>query len=162
MRPDQDGFYYVPSIDGRGMMQCIPDFYTYSINFDLAGGSALAPAANLVSNFTVQAGQYFLWQQSMFMADTAHGATLDGTRIIPNITAQLSDQNSSNILTNTAVPVPSIFGTGQLPFVLPNPRLCMPQSVIQALVTNYDAAVSFNLRLSFVGLALKPTGAVRG
>lgn len=164
MRPpvglNPDGYYYAPAIDGGGLMQCTPDFYSYPITFDTAGGSNIAAAGVATGNFIVQAGQYFLWQQSMFMADTAHAATLDGTRIIPNVSVQLSDQNSSNILTNAAVPLSSIFGTGQLPFVLPNPRLCMPQSVIQALLTNYDAAVSFNIRLTFSGLALRPTGQV--
>ena len=158
---DQKGFYYVPDANNGQMIQTRPDFFAYNIDFDTAGANNnLAAGANATGNFIVQAAQYFLWQQSTYEADTAHGTLTDSTRLIPLVTVQLSDQNSNKVLTNSPTMVPNIFGTGQLPFILPNPRLCMPQSVIQALVANVTSAVNYNLRLTFIGLALFPTGKV--
>jgi hypothetical protein len=49
------------------------------------------------------------------------------------------------------IPIPSFFGTGQLPFILPNPRLFMRNSTIQVAFTSFDAAAVYNIRLAFIG-----------
>lgn len=152
LQPRDDGLYVVDN------QLYIPDLFTYQIDFNTAGGSNIAAGANATGSFTVQAGQIFLWQQACYIADTIQATLTDATRLIPLCTVQLSDSNSGKNLSNSAVPVPSMFGTAQLPFVLPNPRVCYPQTVMSALVTNYAAATNYNLRLSFIGLALYPKG----
>lgn len=151
MQPDQNGFYFV---NGQ---KCVPDFFAYNIDFNTAAGSNIAAGAVANGSFTVQAGQYFLWQQATYWADTAQATQTDSTRLLALCTVALTDTNSGKNLTNTAVMIPSLFGTAMEPFVLPNPRLCMPQSVIGAQVTNITAGVNYNVRLTFIGLALFPS-----
>ena len=152
MQPDSQGFFYV------NQDQCVPDFFSYNIDFNTPAGSFIAAGAAVAGQFTVQVGQYFLWQQSVYSADTAQATLTNDTRLIPLCTVALTDTNSGKNLTNSPTMVPSLFGTAMEPFILPNPRLCMPQSIIGAQVANITAGVNYNLRLTFIGLALTPTG----
>lgn len=148
--PNADGMYVI-----RGR-HYVPDYMEYNIDFDLAGANSyIAGVAGTTVNgqFTVQAGQMFLWQQATYHADTAHGTLTEATRLIPIATVFLTDQNSGKNLMNTAAMIGNVFGTGQRPFILPNMRLFQPQSVVNAQVINLGT-VAYNIRLSFIGLAL--------
>jgi len=75
----------------------------------------------------------------------------DSTRIIPNVTVQITDQGSGRQLFNEAVHIGSIFGTGSLPFILPAPRRIASNSVLALNYTNLSS-VDYDLFLSFIGL----------
>ena len=123
------------------------DFFTYEIDF-----AALAPAAQANGSIQIQADSDFKWLKSAYYADIAAAAFTATTRPIPSVTVQITDGGSGRNLMNQAVPVPSLFGIGELPFILPIPRVFKANSTINISVTNFDAAETYNLRMSFIGL----------
>ncbi len=129
----------------------LPDFFVYELDF-----AAAAPAGTPNLSFTVQANSHFLWQYAAYAADIAAAAYLDSTRPVPNVSAMITDSGSGRQLMSANVPIPAVFGTGQLPFQLPAPRLFKALSNVQVTLLNFDAAVTYNLKLSFIGLKLFP------
>ena len=119
----------------------------YTVNF-----LALANGTSANSNINIESSSDFLWVKSMYFADIAAAAFLNSTRPIPNVTVILTDTGSGRQLMNIATPVPAVFGIGSLPFILPRPRLFNANSNINVAVANFDAAVTYNLRLTFMGI----------
>lgn len=138
-----------------GKVYVARDYYVYEEDFAAA---SLTAGATLQQSIDVQADSDFIWQKAVYMADIAGAAQTDSSRVIPLCTVQLIDTGSGRNLFESAVPVPSVFGSGQLPFVLPVPRLFFARSTIQVQVTNYSAATAYGLRLSLIGYKAYPQG----
>ncbi len=128
------------------------DFYTYEAE---ALALAFGGSANDVIN--IEADSDFIMQKLSFQADIAGAAFTDSTRVIPNISVQLVDTGSGRQLMQNPIPIPSMFGWGELPFVLDNPRKFLRNSTIQVAFTNFDAAVTYNIRLAFIGYKIYGT-----
>jgi hypothetical protein len=142
-----------PVVSDMQRTQMFEDFFIYNANF-----AALAPAAVATQVINIQADSHFKWSEATYEADIAAAAFLDGTRPIPNVTVQIQDSGTGRTLFNAPIPIPSIFGTGQLPFILPIPRVFMARSSITLTATNFDAAVTYNLRLALIGTKLFDRG----
>lgn len=136
------------------VIQPIP--YTYSAVYYAAGAAnALAAGAvNVPVNVNIQADADFLILNQTYMANTLNAAQAAGTFVYPNGTVLLTDTGSGYQMMDQAVPITSIFGNGQFPYVLPNPKLMPAKSTLQVLASNLDAAAGFNLWLSFNGVKL--------
>lgn len=128
------------------------DFYVYEAE---ALGIASGGTANDVIN--IEADSDFILQKLSFQADIALAAYTDSARPIPNVTVQLVDTGSGRQLMQNPIPIPSIFGWGELPFVLDNPRKFLRNSTIQVAFANFDAAVTYNIRLAFIGYKIYGT-----
>lgn len=126
--------------------QYFEDLFIYEIDF-----SALAPAAQANGVIQIQADSDFKWIKSVYYADIAAAAFTLTTAPVPSVTVQITDGGTGRQITSNAVPVPSIFGRGELPFINPVPRVFRAKSSINITVANFDAAVTYNLRLSFIG-----------
>lgn len=116
-----------------------------------------APAAaggQSTGNFLVDTSSPFMLVSSTFQADTAGAAVTTSTRQSPNWVITIQDQSSNRNWMNGPVPVPSLFGNAQLPYFWPQPRLLPGNTNVQMTVTNYDAAVVNNVRLTFHGFRL--------
>jgi len=126
------------------------DFYIYGSQ---AGTTAIPLAAGASANdiINIEADSDFILQKLTYEADIAGAAFIESTRPIPNVTVQLIDSGSGRQLMQNPVPIPAIFGTGELPFILANPRLFAKNSTIQVAYTNFDAAAGYTIRLSFIG-----------
>lgn len=122
------------------------DFYIYE-----AETLALAAAGNANDTVQIEADSDFILQKLAYQADIAAAAQTDSTRVLPLVTVLLTDTGSGRQLMNNPIPVPSFFGTGELPFILPNPRLFARNTVINIAFTNFSAATAYNLRLAFIG-----------
>lgn len=122
------------------------DFFVYELDFAsiAAGGSATA-------SFTIQADSDFLLTKLAYHPTIADAAYNDSTRPIPNASILIQDTGSGRNLMNTAVPLDAIFGTGQLPFILPRQRIFVANSTVNVTINNFDAANATKLRLSFIG-----------
>lgn len=125
----------------------VRDLFTYELDF----ASVLGNNGTAQSSFTVQADSNFLWQYGVFEADLAGAAMLDGTRVLPLISCVIQDAGSGRNLMSSAVPVTSIFGSGEMPFVLPTPRFFRAQTQVNVTLLNFSAATNYALRLSFIG-----------
>lgn len=127
----------------------LKDPFTYTANvLNIAG------AASSTVQVNIQADADFMIQAQVQFTDIAAAIQTDSTRVIPVATVLLTDSGSSRQLMDTDVAISSIFGTGSLPFVLPQPKLLTARSNLTVKVTNLTAATTYNIRLSFVGYKL--------
>lgn len=122
------------------------DFFVYELDF-----ATIAAGASGQANFTVQADSNFLWQQASYFASTAGAAFTQGAMPAPNMNFTLQDTSSGRQLMSSAVPIYSVFGIGRETFILPTPRFFRANTQVTVLVNNFDAAVSYDLKLSFIG-----------
>ena len=104
--------------------------------------------------FLVDASSPFMLISQTYQSDLAGAVVLSSTRQSPNWVITIQDQSSNRNWMNSPVPIPSIFGTGSLPYFLPQPRLIPANTNVQMTVTNYDAAAVVNTRLTFQGYRL--------
>lgn len=122
------------------------EFFTYS-----SGIIALAPAAIATVSIPIQADADFYWQKSTYFADIAAAGQVDSTRVIPLVTVGITDGASSRAISDAQIPIASLFGTGSLPFILPAPKTFAASGSIILALTNFDAAITYNIRLFFHG-----------
>jgi len=127
----------------------VRDFFTYELDFaslpSVTGNTAQA-------SFTVQADSNFLWQQAAFFADIAAAAQTDSSRVIPLVSCVITDSSSGRQLSSSAVPLTSLFGNGQLPYILPTPRFFRAQTQVNVSLLNFAVVnTTYNLKLSFIG-----------
>ena len=114
------------------------DFYSYSFT-----ASSIAAAASAVSTISIQSNAAFVIVKSCYMASVANATLTDSTRVVPLINVAITDNGSGRNLQNTAVPINSIAGVGELPFVWPQQRILMPSSSVQCTFTNVSAATTY-------------------
>lgn len=143
-----------PGVEGRGISdpfaeQHVEDYFVYNINF-----LALLSGASANGNIQIQADSHFKWISAVYHADIANAAFTANTRPIPNVTIQITDSGSGRQLVSAPVPIGDVFGTGQLPYLLPIPRIFMARSSIAFAVANFDAVVDYNLRIELIGTKL--------
>lgn len=127
------------------------EFYVYTQNFTSDLNNAVAPTGTGNGSINIQADSDFVLQKLTYFADIAKAAQTENTRVIPLMSIQIRDTGSGRDIIENATPVSNIFGTGQLPFILPTKKLFLARSTIAITVTNFDAAVTYNLQLAFVG-----------
>jgi hypothetical protein len=133
------------------MAQALPnygafDFFIYEVDF-----ASIAPAGSSTQSFTVQQEADFLLTKITMTPDIAAAAYVNAAVPVPLVTIMINDTGSGRNLMSSAVPLPSIFGNGGLPFILPRQRLFVASSVVNITLTNYDAATTYNIRLAFIG-----------
>lgn len=116
--------------------------------------AAIAALGTLNPNIAIQANSDFLIEKMTFAADLAGVAQTSGTRIIPNVSVQLQSSGSGNVLFNVQAPIDSLFGTGELPFILPTAYFLPASSNLQITLTSFEAAVTPRITLNFIGRKL--------
>lgn len=123
------------------------DFYTYQSQVVVASG------ARAVDIINIEADSEFWATKMAYLANDAAAITtqLSSTRIIPNVVVLITDTGSGRQLMSQPVPISSIAGTGELPFILPAPRYFMPNSSITIAYENFDSADDYALTLQFIG-----------
>lgn len=133
------------------------DLYIYE-----AQALALAANASVTDTIQIEADSNFVLQKLAYHAPAPSGTSLaanalglvEAQRIIPNVAITITDTGSGRQLMPAPIPIPSLFGTGQLPFILPNPRLFMRNSTIQVTFTNLDGTNTYTVRLAFIGFKI--------
>lgn len=124
----------------------VRDFFVYSATF-----SSLANGTSATQSINIQADSDFIVQKMAYFADIAAAVQTDSSRVIPLCTIQITDQGSGRNLMDSPQPVSSICGTGQIPFILPNPKLFLARSTVVITAANFSAGTTYNLRISFIG-----------
>ena len=131
------------------------DFYVYEAQ--TTAGTPIPFGGTDEDVINIEADSVFILEKLSFQADIAGAAFTDSTRVIPNVSVQLTDTGSGRQLMQNPIPIPSIFGWGELPFVLDHPRKFERNSTIQVAFANFDAAVAYNVRLAFIGYKIYGT-----
>ncbi|MHB8071860.1 MAG: hypothetical protein ACYDHF_07950 [Candidatus Cryosericum sp.] len=113
------------------------DFFTYEIDLT----STIAASGSATATFQIQTDSDFLWTKAAFI-QTGTG--------VPAILIQ--DTGSGRNLSSYAVPVANIFGTGQLPFILPRQRIFAANATVNLTVSEIGGTNTItSLHLSFIG-----------
>ncbi len=123
------------------------DFFTY-----VTGPAAtLAVAGSTTSTFNIDGDSDFFWTK---MCSFALSADSGGTYLelaVASVDIIITDTTSGRQLMNSQVPVSSIAGTGQIPFILPIERYMESKSTIKVDYFNVGVEITL-LRLSFIGI----------
>lgn len=134
-----------PNNGGRDT-QFTDDFFIYEADF-----ASIASGITQNSNIVIQADSDFILVKLGLTADIAAAAQTSSTQIIPLCTLQIVDTGSGRQLFSNPVALPSIFGNGQLPFLLPVPRKFNARSNISLSLANYSAASTYQIKMAFIG-----------
>jgi hypothetical protein len=136
------------------------DIYIYE-----AQALTLAASGTTTDTIQIEADSSFILQKlthhTQAPAATALAASALGLVasqvIVPPVAIVITDTGSGRQLMPGPIPIPSLFGVGGLPFILPNPRLFMRNSTIQIAFTNLDATNAYSVRLAFIGYKVYAT-----
>lgn len=133
--------------------------FVYSAEFLAANTTSLAPGATGTFNINIQSDADFRILAAAYEADTGPGnPQVSSTVQIALVNVLLTDTGSGRNFMDRPVPIPSIFGNGQLPFPWPMPKEMRARSTLQVQCTNFDNANTYDLRLAFIGVKLYPLG----
>lgn len=124
----------------------LKDFFVYQEDF-----SAIANGATASGNINIQADSDFVVQKLTYFADIAAAVQTDSSRVIPLVSVLVTDTGSGRNLMESALPISNLFGTGEIPFILPQPKMFLARSTITVTLANFSAATTYNVRLSFIG-----------
>lgn len=122
------------------------DFFTYVIPIT----ETIAAGGTTDGNVTLDADSDFLWQKFTFQALL----NSDGSAIEQNLTKCgliITDTGSGRNLSNSTVPLAAFAGSGELPFILPTPKIFKASGQIQVTVNNFGDAALDSLYLVFIG-----------
>lgn len=125
----------------------VRDFYIYELDF----ATIVHGGGTQQNSFTVQTDSNFLWQQGCYFASIAGATQTSNSRVVPLVSFLIQDTSSGRQLSSGPVPIPSQFGNGTLPFVLQTPRFFRANTQVTVSLTNFDAAVDYDIKLSFIG-----------
>jgi hypothetical protein len=76
----------------------------------------------------------------------------------PLATVQITDTRSNATLFDEPVPLLSVFGSAQLPFILPSPYRVVRSSTLVVTVNNLNSAAAVDYYLNFLGTKLYQSG----
>lgn len=121
------------------------DYFIYSVVLP----TGIAVGGTTSGSFNVDNDSDFLWQKGTYFANG------DSENTPPVVTVTIKDTTSGRDLMTAAVPIPAMFGTGELPFILPVPKLLPKTSTITVNFANISAAENYSyLALEFHGQKL--------
>lgn len=120
--------------------------------------AALGVAASATDQVKIESDADFIWTKMAFWADLASAAQTDATRVLPNVSIQFKDTGSGRNFFNAPIAIPSIFGTGEIPFILPIAQKLRLNSVLQCDFTSFEAVSTPDIRLAIIGYKIFKTG----
>jgi hypothetical protein len=133
-------------------MEQLPDTVRVESNFVyVANFLSLAPAGNATQVINIDSSADFLWIKGAYMADNAGAAQTDSSRIVPNVDVQIQLGGADKNMFSANTPIPSVFGTGQEPFVWSMPQRLYRSSALTITLTSREAAITLNIRLALIG-----------
>lgn len=126
------------------------DWYNYSTVF-----TSVAASTSYTNSIQIEADSDFeilkLEQYTIASASEATPQTA-GASTVPDCTVLLIDTGSGRQLMNIALPIFTIFGTAQLPFILPKSKRLFARSTLSVQITNLNTAQAYAyIYLSFSG-----------
>lgn len=144
----------INSLVPKGEKMSAPkDFYVYQTNVGV-----MAPGASANAGVNIEADSDFILQKLACWSEITGWAQTEANRVLPSITVQITDTGSGRQIFSESVPIPSIFGHGALPFILPNPRRFASNSMISIYMTNISDTTTYQATyLQFIGVKVYKT-----
>lgn len=131
-----------------GQVVISDEFYIYTTGRPAA---AIAPAATTSTNIQIQADSDFLIEKLSFNADVAAATQTESSRLLPNVHVLLTNTGSGRQLMNVQMPITGLFGSAELPFILPRQYLLPASGTLQIQLVSFEAAISPFITLNFIG-----------
>lgn len=126
--------------------QMMRDFFVYDIDF-----AGIAPGGTANGQIQIQADADFELQKLAFFGDIAAAGQTEASRVLPLVTLQITDTGTGRQMFNAPVPIPALFGDGRIPFILPTTKVFSRNASVSFVLSNYDAANTYNVRLQLIG-----------
>jgi hypothetical protein len=116
--------------DMRNAASIVKYPFSYTAVFNTAAGNNLPQAGAAVTvNVQIDAGSPFLIVSQSYWSNSDNTASTRSGNVVPNIVVLLTDTGSNRQLMDVPQPVDAIFGSGQFPFMLPEPKLMQARAV---------------------------------
>jgi len=122
----------------------------YPLTFDFSINSTLNDVINIKANYD------FIIVSTAYWQDDASAQT-DATRELSDVTVQITDTNSGEDFFSEPVYVNSLFGTGQFPYIWPQPRLVLGTSSLKIVAQIFDSSTP-KMQLAFQGVHILNRG----
>lgn len=119
------------------------DPFAYNVEFNTLGSDATA-----TRNFAVEASVDFVIRYTMQQTETG-GAVV----AIPRVLAQLRDPGAGRTLMNAPTALGNIFGSGQRPFIWPEPRVVKGGGNFASILTDFSSAAN-RINLCYAGFKI--------
>lgn len=135
--------------EAMGTLLLVPDTvtqdeFTYGITFH-----DLAPNERASGQIIIQADADFLIHNQTQYS----GGPTDAERVIPELMVMLTDSGSGRKLFSEPVPIDCVFGSGQLPYILPLPKYMLARAILEVEVTNVSVLTTYpSVSLAFNGV----------
>ncbi len=110
----------------------------------------IAAGGNAALNFLVDTGYDFIWMKSEAFIYDANGLQVS-TLQLPRLTVILQDGSSKQAINDNEVPIAALFGTGQIPYILPVRHRIVGGATFNIQVFNRHNATPFSVDLVFSG-----------
>jgi hypothetical protein len=134
-----------PGIRGKAK-----DFFTYNITFNTIGAGATA-----TGSANIQGDSDFVWIRGSVIVTDAAFTTFTSPAAAP-LLIQLGDAGSGRQLQDSSTHLSNMFGTAQLPFDLPFPKIFERSGQIQVQLVNQSGG-ALVVRLAFHGFKVFDT-----
>lgn len=122
------------------------DMFTYTLPV-----TSIASGATATDFIQIEAESDFLIQKLSYFADIAGATQTLSSVVVPLVSIVILDTGSGRQIMNNAVPIPSLFGDGREPYILPIPKLFTKNSRINVTFANFSAGTTYRLWLNFLG-----------
>jgi hypothetical protein len=122
--------------------------YNFVVSFNALAAGVTAPVASFLVDTSAP---FMLVSQQYVCAVDPFAAKNAGNYPVPNATVQIQDQSSNRNWQSAAVPIPTIFGTGERPYFLPQPRLIPANTTVLITVVSTENAQTNDISLVFSG-----------
>ncbi len=137
----------IPTMDNSKYLA--RDYFTY----EMVTTAALAPAGTVPLSVSIDTDSDFFWTKGCVFVDVGNAGTTESAKIVPDMTILITDGTTGRAMSNVPVAVPNLFGSAQLPFILPVAKYFGARSLIQVTLNNVSGAVTYSsVRLSFHGI----------
>lgn len=129
----------IPAQAGGSIVQGDGFYYIYDI----------IPAASIANGVTSTVTQQFdqvtvfKWVRTTFYCDLAGAAQTESTRVLPLVTLKITDIASGFAFMNNPIPLFTMAGAAELPYVLPTPQFILANAVLQFTFANISAATTY-------------------
>lgn len=132
-------------------------YFTYDITFDFT----VAPPSTLTDTVRIQSDAHFICVMTMYDNQDFAAPPVQTAAALGGALVQMQDTAGQRLLSVNQVPINSIFGTGQRPFVWPYTHLFRANGGILINIQNFLALVAGHsrYRLVFGGYKI-PVGSV--
>lgn len=134
-------------------VQYVQDWFIYGLDV-----LNLAPAVTFNGSIQIQADSDFKMVKLTMAADLAGAAQTEATAVLPNATISFLDTGSGRALFSQAIALRALFGSGELPYILPVPRIFKARTNISITVLSFEAVNTNNIRLALHGMKIFQLG----